>query len=171
MWRHLSEEAADEAQRKVADGGFPFRLSDGQQDVNWFFVDGESMAEAGVVRDLAVFAPALRALGVELRVEDVSYPLGGVEEGDYVVAINGRPCTVWTPRDWADDTAWEAATVRPLAVVNDLLAEAGAVPRLFTLYAGVNEGIAWLLDPRIVAAVAGSGLLPERETPALAAHG
>ena len=56
-------------------------------------------------------------------------------------------------------------------MVNELLAEAGATPRLFALYAGGNEGIAWLLDPRIVAAIADSGLLEDREVPGLASHG
>ena len=69
-----------------------------------------------------------------------------------------------------EQRAWETATVRPLAVINDLLAEAGAIPRLFTLYTGGNEGIAWLLDPRIVAAIADSGLLSDREVPALASR-
>lgn len=63
------------------------------------------------------------------------------------------------------------ATTRPLAVINDLLSEAGTVPRPFAQYSGVNEGIAWLLDPRIVAAVAvASGLIEEGEVPALATH-
>jgi hypothetical protein len=129
------------------------------------------MAEGGVRRELAELAPALRAHGIELTVENVHRPLAGDVTGDYVVAINGRRCVVWTPADRTAQRTWEVATVRPLAVINDLLAQAGAVPRCFTLYAGVNEGIAWLLDPRIVAAVAGSGLVEERQIPALATHG
>jgi hypothetical protein len=56
-------------------------------------------------------------------------------------------------------------------VDGEAMAEAGAVPRFFTLHAGADDGIVWLLDARVVAAVAGSGLLPEHETPALATHG
>jgi hypothetical protein len=170
MWRDLPETVAAEAERKVANGGFPFRLFDDQENVRWFFVDGENMAEYGVGSELQSLAPALRALGVELRIERLSPPAGGPDKVDYVVGINGRRCIVWTPEEWASDNTWEIATVRPLAVINDLLAEAGAVPRLFTLYAGVNEGVVWLLDPRIVAAVTDKGLLPERETPVLATH-
>jgi hypothetical protein len=77
---------------------------------------------------------------------------------------------VWKPAEVAAQRAWLVATVRPLAVINDLLAEAGAVPRIFTLYAGANFGVAWLLDPRIVAAVADSGLVEDDELPALATH-
>jgi hypothetical protein len=73
-----------------------------------------------------------------------------VESGDYVIAINGRRCVVWTPQDWVVNSAWAVASVRPFAVVNDLLAEAGAVPRLYTLYTGSNMGEAWLLDPRML---------------------
>jgi hypothetical protein len=37
--------------------------------------------------------------------------------------------------------------------------------RLCTLYAGGNDAFAWLLDPRVVAAI---GLVKENEVPALA---
>jgi hypothetical protein len=62
------------------------------------------------------------------------------------------------------------STVRALAVVNDLLGEASATRRLFTLHAGTNEGIAWLVDPRIVAAIVDSGLGSKAALPALASH-
>jgi hypothetical protein len=165
LWRHLSEDDANAAERKVLELQWPF----GSFGDFAFFVDGEEMAEGFVGRQLADMAPSLREHGVDLRIEEVSFP-HRVEDGNYVVAINGRRCVVWTPQDWEEQRAWETATVRPLAVINDLLAEAGATPRLFTLYPGGNEGIAWLLDPRIVAAIADSGLLKDREVPALASH-
>lgn len=174
MWRHFSEEEAAAGERAVAEGAYPFggkATLDAEPGVQFFYVDGETMAEGGVTRELAEFEPALRAHRVELRVENVHRPLVDDVAGEYVVAINGRRCVVWTPADWAAQRAWEVATVRPLAVINDLLAEAGAVPRLFTLSAGANEGIVWLLDPRIVAAVADSGLVKEGGVPALATHG
>jgi hypothetical protein len=77
---------------------------------------------------------------------------------------------VWTPQDWVEKGVWGVATVRPLAVVNDLLAEAGVVPRIYTLATGGNDGVAWLLDPRIVAAITESGLFEPDVTPALAAQ-
>jgi hypothetical protein len=169
LWRHLSEDEANAAERKVVEVRWPFGSFGDQPGGFWFLVDGEEMAEGFVSRELADMAPSLREHGVDLHVEEVSFP-SDVEEGDYVIAINGRRCVVWTPQDWVDQSAWETATVRPLAVINDLLAEAGATPRLFTLYTGANEGIAWLLDPRIVAAIAASGLLSDREVPALASH-
>jgi hypothetical protein len=76
--------------------------------------------------------PALRHHGVALHVEMVSWP-DSVEDGDYVIAINSRRCVVWTPQDWVANGSWGVAAVRPLAVINDLLAEAGAVPRVYTL--------------------------------------
>ncbi len=170
LWQHLSEDDANAAERKVVEAEWPLVSFGDEPGGLWFFVDGEEMAEGFVGRELADMVPRLRDHGVDLRVEDVSLPRR-VEEGDYVVAINGRRCIVWTPQDWAQQRAWATATVRPLAVINDLLAEAGATSRLFTLYAGGNEGIAWLLDPRIVAAIADSGLLEDREVPALASHG
>jgi hypothetical protein len=174
MWRHFAEAEAAAGERAVAQGAYPFggkATLDEEPGLQYFFVDGEAMAEGGVNRVLAEFEPALRAHGVELQVENVNRPIVGDGAGDYVVAINGRRCVVWTQADWAAQRAWVVATIRPLAVINDLLAEAGAVPRLFTLYAGGNDGFAWLLDPRIVAAIAGSGLVEERQVPALATHG
>lgn len=170
LWRHLPDDEAAAAERWVADGRYPFvSVSDDPGHPRRFSVDGESMAEGGVARELGRMAPSLGELGVGLRIEEVSFP-ARVEEGDYVVTIDGRRCVVWTPADWAEKRAWRVATVRPLATVNDLLAEAGATPRLFTLYAGGNDGFAWLLDPRVVEAVAGSGLLGGDEVPALATH-
>lgn len=94
------------------------------------------------------------------------------EEGDYVLALNGRLCLMWTDDDWkAPHRARQIATTRPFAVINDLLAEAGTPARLFTLYAGTNDGITWLLDTRIAAAVAGSGLIKDSEMRALAEIG
>ncbi|MEU8820818.1 hypothetical protein [Actinoplanes sp. NPDC048796] len=154
MRQRLTEDRAAEAETRVASGEYPFRLHNELKDVDWFGVDGEDLAEGGVVRELAVLAPAVRPHGVDLRLEDVSLPMADDTDREYVVAISERPCVVWRPEDVRTDRHRELATIRPLAIINDLLAEAGAVPRLFTLYAGVNEGIAWLLDPQIVAAVA-----------------
>lgn len=174
MWRHVAEELAAAGERAVAEGAYPFggkATLDEEPGRQYFFVDGETMAEGGVDRVLAELSPALRPYGVDPQVENLNRPIVSDGAGDYVVAINGRRCVVWTQADWATKRAWEVATIRPLAVINDLLAEAGAVPRIFTLSAGTNEGIAWLLDPRIVAAVADSGLVKEDDVPALATHG
>ncbi|AEV86289.1 hypothetical protein ACWT_5271 [Actinoplanes sp. SE50] len=169
-WQHLSGDAAAEAERAVAAGGYPFGESGGDHDVRRFWLDSETMAEGGVGRVLREMAPALRTHGVDLRVEVVTVPLTGAGEGDYIVSINGRRCAAWTRADRAADCWWESATVRPLAVVNDLLAEAGARVRLFALYVGTEDALAWLVDPRIVAAVADSGLFRESDVPLLAAH-
>jgi len=166
MWRHLPDDEAAAAERMVAAG----RLSvlDGDPGLRWFFVDGEFMAEGGVEQVLRDMAPGIRTHGVELDIETVNSPIR-VDDGDYVVAINGRRCLVWRPGDWVADP-WKVSTVRPLAVVNDLLGEAGTTARLFTIGAGGNEAIAWLVDPRIVAAIADSGLVSVHALPALASH-
>ncbi|MFC7484610.1 hypothetical protein ACFQX7_37700 [Luedemannella flava] len=170
LWERLSENEAAAAERMAAEVEYPFVGFGDEPGLDFFFVDGEEMAECGVDRQLRHLVPALRTCGVDLRIERVNEPVGE-EEGDYTVMINGRLCVVWRPEEWAGYLSWEVATVRPLAVINDLLAEAGATKRLFTLYAGGNEGIAWLLDPRIVAAIADSGLIgKDHEVPALATH-
>ncbi|MEU4478435.1 hypothetical protein AB0F68_10285 [Micromonospora sp. NPDC023966] len=170
FWQDFSEEDAAAGEQAVTQGAHPLggrATLDEEPGLRLFHVDGETMAEGGVGRVLAELAPVLRRHGVEPHVELVTYP-DSVESGDYVIRINGRTCVVWTPRDWVANSPWAVATVRPLAVLNDLLAKAGAVPRLYTLQTGGNDGVAWLLDPRIVAAITGSGLFGEDETPALA---
>jgi hypothetical protein len=169
MWAHLPDDEAAAAERMVAEGQYPFVPLDEEAGLRYFYMDGESMAEGGVDRALREMAPGLRACGIELRIETVNVPVE-IEEGDYIVAINGRRCVVWRAQDWAAHRAWLVSVVRPLAVVNDLLAEAGETKRLFTLNAGGNDGFAWLLDPPIVAAVADSGLVRVRSVPALPCH-
>jgi hypothetical protein len=174
MWRDFSEEDAAAGERAVAEGAYPFggkATADEEPGSRYFFVDGEAMAEGGVRLQLAEFEDVLHAAGVELQIEDVNRPRLIEAGNDYVVAINGHRCVVWTSDDWASQRAWKAATIRPFAVINDLLAEAGAVPRLFTLNAGGNDGIVWLIDPRIVDAVAASGLVRENGVPVLATRG
>lgn len=90
---------------------------------------------------------------------------------EYVIDINRRRCRVLGPADWLEGRAWHCATVRPLAIVNDLLAETGAAPRAFTLYCGGNEGMALLLDLAIVDAVRSSGLLDTCNVPQLPIDG
>jgi hypothetical protein len=167
LWRHLPDAEADTAQREMVKKEWPFVGFGDEPDGHWFFSDGEKMAEGFVRGELEGLAPWLRELGVDLHVEDVARP-NSVEDGPYIVSINGRRCVVCSPLDWEEHRAWKTAAVRPLGVINELLAEAGATERLFTLYAGGNDGIIWLLDPRIVEAIAASGLKPEDEVPALA---
>src|SRR5690242_5209863 len=80
-WQHLPEQAAAEAERAVAQGGYPFGGTEGDQDVRRFWLDSEAMAEGSVCQVLQEMAPALRTHGVELRTETVSLPFTGVEEG------------------------------------------------------------------------------------------
>jgi hypothetical protein len=160
MWERVPAEVAVAEERRVAEGGWPFRLLGDEPGDTWFFIDGEEMAEGQSPRELAELGPALRRYGIELRVEHVRRPMG-VEDEDHVISINGRECVMWSPGDWVGYHAWETASVRPLAVINELLAEAGAVERLFTLHIGGNDGVALLIDPRLVAAAEATGLFDE----------
>ncbi|MEV0129240.1 hypothetical protein AB0H83_12385 [Dactylosporangium sp. NPDC050688] len=160
FWRDLPPAAARDQQREVAAGGYPFTCA--VLDDVMFDADGEELAEGSVEDLLREMAPALRRLGVTLRVRTVS-----ADEDSYVVDINGRRCLVLDADDWRYNAPWFEATVRPLAVVNDLLAAAGTPVRVFTLYTGGNEGKALLLDPAVVDAVRASGLAGDAELPEL----
>ncbi|WP_042416616.1 hypothetical protein [Streptacidiphilus anmyonensis] len=168
LWDHLPAGARAAAEAEVADGGYPLRfdLLHGQVE---FFADGEELAEGGVVRFLRSIAPALARYGLTLHAQ-AAPPADGDHPDDYVVAVNGVRCTVLRRADLEDGRDfWTPATVRPLAVVNRLLAGAAASPvRAHTLYAGGNDGLLLLLDPRAVAAMRASGLFPDHELPELA---
>ena len=165
LWRNLPSDEADAEQRRVAEGGYPFGLF-GEPGETWFLVDSEEMAEGRAPEMLGAMAAALRAYGIDLIVETVSRPMR-IEDGDYIISINGRNCLMWSPVDWAGYHSWVTATVRPLAVINDLLAGVRATERLFAHYPGGNEAVALLLDPRIVTAVEATGRfkdIPQRPT-------
>jgi hypothetical protein len=135
-------------------------------DGAWFPADGEDLAEGGVEDLLRAMAPALLRHGVELEVTAGEYP-DDTEEEAYVIAINGRRCRILGSGDSDYNGDWYNATVRPLAMVNELLAEAGATVRVFTLFTGGNEGQALLLDARVPAAMARSGQFAAHEVPEL----
>ncbi|MFB7289794.1 hypothetical protein [Actinacidiphila glaucinigra] len=162
LWDHLSAELRETATAEVATGCHPLH-SDFLFEQVRFHADGEELAEGGVERFLRGLAPALMRYGVVLEVETVRFA------DDYVVSINGIRCVVWRPEDWEGEDPWALSTVRPLAVVNRLLAAAGrSAQRAHTLYTGGNEGFAFLMDPRGAEAMRASGLSPEHEVPALA---
>lgn len=129
-----------------------------------FFADGEDLAEGGVEPFLRGLARALDALEVHVHTKTVSEPATGT----YAVSINGEDVLLWDRSSSTVATEVEdrfAATVRPLAVVNRLLAQAGAVERFFTLYAGGHGGIVLLIDPAVVAELVGGGLGCRLELP------
>lgn len=113
--------------------------------------DAEHGAERGIEELLAAMAPALAEHGLRLK----------VRRHNGILMINDLSCGVYT-------TAQEA-TLRPLAVVNALLAQIGATARIFTLYAGGPQGLAYVLDPRVAKAMRLSGIYDRRELPELAA--
>jgi hypothetical protein len=161
LWRHLDEEQRAAARRDVATGCPPLDF-DVLYGAVQFFADGESIAEHGVGRFLHELGPGLARLGLAVSVSDVA-------AGDsYVVEIDGVRCTVWERTDWDNGVdVWAQATIRPLAVVNTLLASLTKV-RAHTLYAGLNHGFALLIEPGIVDAMRASGLFVDSELPTLA---
>jgi len=164
LWNHLGAGARTAAAAEVATGCYPLKF-----DLLYGFVefhaDGESLAEGGVERFLHEIAPALERHGLGLRVEQIEQPYRWPDHRDYVLSINGLRCVIWTLEE---EYPWDASTVRPLATVNQLLAAAGSPVRAHTLYAGANGGLVFLMDPRVADAIRASGLMPDREIPALA---
>lgn len=166
LWRDFDDDTRKAARRQVAGGEYPFNLD--LLDSCVLFADGEDLAEGGVEEFLNELGPIVAREGVQLQVRRLIDPYGEMQADRYVVEINGEPCLIWTEENAANEDAWAQATVRPLARVNELLAATGSGKRMFTLYTGGNEGLAYLLDPDVVAAVRASGLIESRDTPTLA---
>ncbi|MGV9601318.1 hypothetical protein ACWDR1_32130 [Streptosporangium sandarakinum] len=169
LWDHLAPADRRAAADGVAAGGTPldFDLLDGQVQ---FFADGERLAEGGVQAFLARIAPALKRYGLSLEVEVVTDPYED-DGGDYVLALNGTRCVIWTEQEVGDEGLWLKATVRPLAVVNELLEASGATARAHLLYEGGNEGLLLLLNPAVPAAMRASALFDEDDIPTLPTPG
>ncbi|MFG2944180.1 hypothetical protein [Streptomyces adustus] len=162
LWDHLPAEQRAAAMTEVAAGSYPLHFGVLTEHVE-FFADGEDLAEGGVEEFLRTLAPALARCGVALEVETIR------DTDDYTVSINGIRYVLLKPEDLEHGDSWVLATVRPLAVVNRLLAAAGRSPlRAHTLYTGGNDGFALLMDPQAAEAMRASGLFPAHEVPALA---
>jgi hypothetical protein len=161
VWQNCSPGEQRRQSEQVARGEWPLSLPV-FEDVQ-FFADGEDLAEGAVEEVLSQMAPALRQHGVDLRVRTLATPTSTHEP--YVVEINQRQCLVWDPGDWTDYQAWEDATLRPLRIVDELLQAADASVRVYTLAAGGNDGVAFLLDPRVVTAMRDSGCFKDKDIP------
>jgi len=154
LWR-----SADPAERlaqldAICSGDYP--LNQAVFGDMCFTADGVRLAEGNVADLLDRMRPALAEHGVRLRFRETTPP--------HTVEINGLVCVIGS-----EPTAEHAATVRPLALVNRLLERADAPVRVFTLYAGDAEGLAYLLSPRVHQVLKASGLYDRRELPELAA--
>lgn len=173
LWDGLEPEVQVSERARVAAGGYPL-VTDVLLGKCHFLVDGETLAEGGIERFLSdEVAPALARYGIEFRVERIrgfdllDKLLGPVPWPPYPpMFINGNLVFFMGHEDDDADT-WYLATVRPLAYVNDLLAEAGVRARFLTMNTGGNEGMAYLFDPRIADAMRDSGLFQPDSIPVL----
>jgi len=149
LWRAAAPAERDAQLEAVRQGAYPLDLA--VFDDACFPADGEKLAEGGVEALLQAMAPALAEHGLRLK----------VRRHNGIVMINDL---------WCGDCATAlAATTKPLGVVNNLLAQAGATVRIYTLYTGGSQGLAYLVDPKVIRALRLSGLYDRRELPQLAA--
>jgi hypothetical protein len=166
LWSHLPDAQRAAERERVASGGYPINL-----DLlnGWVFADGEDLAEGGVETFLEELAPHLHTLcDLVLKVRAVEVPFGEIRDPIYTVEINDIRCPILYADDLTFEPYWRLATLRPLATVNELLDATPARRRMHTLYAGGNEGLAFVMDPRVPAAMRASGVIPDNETPRLA---
>ena len=166
LWDHLPARAQEAAQSRITSGEYPLCCDDIDEQVE-FIADGEDLAEGGVQDFLKEITPSLARWGLDLRVQVISDPYEAGADSDYVLAINDVRCTVWTREEIESRDLRYQATIRPVQVINRLLADIGADARVLTLYAGGNDGMAFILNPRVPAAMKASGLFKDRDVPSI----
>ena len=164
LWDHLPARAQEAAQSRITSGEYPLCCDDIDEQVE-FSADGEDLAEGRVQDFLKEITPGLARWGLDLRVQVISDPYEAGAEIDYVLDINDVRCTVWTCAEIEPRDLWYQATIRPVKVINRLLADIGADARVFTMYVGGNDGMAFILNPRVPAAMKACGLFKDRDVP------
>jgi predicted DNA-binding WGR domain protein len=121
----------------------------GQPGSQYWYVDGEDMAEGDMESVHEEMAPSLKRVGLELSVATLMGPYGENSTG-YDISINGIAVEMYrtepsNPKLPLCDDPWMDCSVKPLAVVNQLLKESGSVYRIGLMYPGGNDGMAILL--------------------------
>jgi hypothetical protein len=129
-------------------GGGKADFDDGVDGAQFWFVDGEDLAEGDVEELLMSMAPSLARLGVDLTVETTSLPAAG----PYTLRVNGQEVVLFESDN--DPDPWRQCTERPLARVNQLLATAGSNYRIGVFEPGTNTGMALLLPADLLAKAA-----------------
>jgi len=114
-------------------------------------------------------APALAERGVNLTVETIEGPWDEASAG-YKIRINGIEVDLYRfdpdePNVRLADDPWIDCTLKPLAVANSLLMEAGARDRVAVISAGGNDGTAFLLPVEALAVLLESPALEPEERP------
>lgn len=118
---------------------------------------------------LRAMAPALAERGVELAVETVEGPWDHGSAG-YTIRINGTEVDLYRfdldePNVPLTEDPWTDCTLEPLAVVNSLLAAAGARDRVAVISSGGNDGMAFLLPIEALRALVESPALGPEDRP------
>lgn len=150
FWDVVPEPERRRLAADVASGGDPV---DPMYEYGWR-ADGEDLAEGDVEELLRDVAQSLALRGVVLDVGTVEGPYDDGTEG-YAISINGQVVDLYR-HDPAEDKLpasedpWMDCTLRPIGVVNALLASAGSSNRLAVFSPGGNDGLILLLSDRAV---------------------
>jgi hypothetical protein len=123
--------------------------------------DGEDLAEGGVVTYLARMRPFFDTQGIAVAATQELDP----EALDYTVTVNGRRYTIYTREIVRNIGAWSAAAINYLALVDELLVEAGSEERVYAPSQGFGGDASRLLivTPAMAAAINASALVPADE--------
>jgi len=117
-----------------------------------FPADAEELAEGGIGEFLMEIEPLLERMGVPPPDIEERY-----DEDGYFLSVNGEDRVIWDTPDLEENERragwiWGITSARTFALVNDLLARAGAADRLYA-YSGGNEQQAFFLTPELREAV------------------
>jgi hypothetical protein len=167
FWADMAVADRERLRATVAAGGSPFS---GLEEAGWL-VDGEELADGSIEQLLNEMSPALAERGVELLVETIEGPWDD-GSGGYKLRINGVDVDLYRfdpdePKLPLAEDPWTDCTFRPLAVVNRLLADAGARERIAVVSPGANDGMAYLLAADAIFVLTKSPVVAAEDRPVI----
>ena len=127
-----------------------------------FYGDGEALAEWGVCDFVRRISSLLNERGVPpLDCTQGEWKAGAV---GYTVTVNGRPFRILDERDYEQNPAWTAATVRAFRMVETLLHEAGSSEHVYAVEGDVGlRSTGVLLTPEMAEVVNSDPAVPDEQ--------
>jgi hypothetical protein len=128
-----------------------------------FHADAEELAEGGVLYFVREIQPFLAGQRVILTSMSDDFESGG-GYGGYHVEINGLRREMYSVEELSSGEIWSLTTFRAFALINELLAQAESLERVYGLDGG-NDLFAIFLTPAMYELITARPIFPDSEKP------